>query len=208
MLAAKGAILLALSHLSAFGHPVVVELVQAIQQRVRAALAEDLGHGDVTTLAIVPEDARARAVMQAREPLVVCGLAFAEAAFRELSNQVEVQRLASEGLPVQPGVPLLQISGQARALLSAERVALNFVQRLSGVATLTAQFVDAVKGMGARILDTSTPWPARAAASSIRARPLQDGDNSKNTLSPAAAGIIIAWASMIWSSLRIIIWRF
>ena len=130
-----------------------------IRRAVQAALAEDIGSGDVTTLSAVPEAAQARAVMRAREPLVVAGVAFAEAAFRELSPAVKIERAVSDGRHAKEGEVLLRISGPARAILSAERVALNFVQRLSGIATLTAQFVDAVKGTRAKILDTRKTTP-------------------------------------------------
>jgi len=141
-------------------HPDGVELSAAeIRQAVQAALAEDIGDGDATTLATVPETATARAVMRAREPLVVAGLDFAEAAFRELSAAIKIERLAKDGQRVNGGDILLKISGPARAILSAERVALNFVQRLSGVATLTAQFVEAIKGTPAQILDTRKTTP-------------------------------------------------
>jgi len=141
-------------------HPDGVELSAAeIRQAVQAALAEDIGSGDATTLATVPETATARAVLSAREPLVVAGLDFAEAAFRELSATVKIERLAKDGQRVNGGEILLKISGLARAILSAERVALNFVQRLSGVATLTSQFVDAIKDTPAQILDTRKTTP-------------------------------------------------
>ena len=130
-----------------------------IRQAVQAALAEDIGSGDATTLATVPETAAARAVMRTREPLVVAGLDFAEAAFRELSTGVKIERLAKDGQRVSGGEILLKISGPARAVLSAERVALNFVQRLSGVATLTALFVEAIKDTPAQILDTRKTTP-------------------------------------------------
>jgi nicotinate-nucleotide pyrophosphorylase (carboxylating) len=130
-----------------------------ICRAVQAALAEDIGEGDVTTLATVPETATARAVLRAREPLVVAGLDFAEAAFHELSAAVKIEHLAKDGRRVKAGVNLLKISGPARAILSAERVALNFVQRLSGIATLTAQFVDAIKDTPAQILDTRKTTP-------------------------------------------------
>ncbi len=130
-----------------------------IRQAVRAALAEDIGGGDTTTLAIVPETATAGAVMRAREPLVVAGLDFAEAAFRELSPKIKIEKLSRDGQRIVTGKILLKISGPARAILSAERVALNFVQRLSGVATLTAQFVDTVRGTLAQILDTRKTTP-------------------------------------------------
>lgn len=130
-----------------------------IRQIVTAALAEDIGSGDATTLAAVPEKAQARAAMRAREPLVVAGLALAEAAFRELSPAVEITRAAQDGQQVTEVATLLTIAGPAHALLGAERVALNFAQRLSGIATLTAQFVEAVKGTHAQVLDTRKTTP-------------------------------------------------
>jgi nicotinate-nucleotide pyrophosphorylase (carboxylating) len=132
---------------------------QVVRAAVRAALAEDVGAGDATSLATVPEGAWATARLCARQPLVVSGLAFAEAAFGELSPAVQCQRLVVEGQAVAAGVALLRIGGPARALLTAERVALNFVQHLSGVATLTARFVAAVQGTPARILDTRKTTP-------------------------------------------------
>jgi nicotinate-nucleotide pyrophosphorylase (carboxylating) len=130
-----------------------------LRQLVKAALAEDLGSGDVTTLATVPEAARARALVIAREPLVVAGLELVEAVFRELSAETAALRLAHDGQHLKQGQTLLRVAGPARAILSAERVALNFVQRLSGVATLTARFVEAVKGTKAQILDTRKTTP-------------------------------------------------
>lgn len=150
-----------LDGMRAAGHASAVETLRISEVRaaVRLALAEDIGRGDVTSLAVVPAGAQAVAVMRAREPLVVAGLAFAEAAFRLRSPRVHVQRLARDGQQVRAGAALLRVRGPARAILSAERVALNFVQRLSGVATLTAQFVTAVRGMRARILDTRKTTP-------------------------------------------------
>jgi nicotinate-nucleotide pyrophosphorylase (carboxylating) len=140
-----------------------VELTKAeIQRAVRAALAEDLGPGDVTTLATVPAAAKSVALMNAREPLVVAGLAFAEEAFRQTagkSRPVRLIRRIKDGAHVSAGTELLRVEGSSRALLSAERVALNFVQRLSGVATATAQFADAIKGTKAKILDTRKTTP-------------------------------------------------
>jgi nicotinate-nucleotide pyrophosphorylase (carboxylating) len=130
-----------------------------VRRVVEAALAEDIGSGDVTTRATVPDLATARAVMIAREPLVAAGLALAEAAFRQLSSAVRVEPRATDGDRIGPRGVLLNVAGPARALLTAERVALNFVQRLSGVATLTAKFVDAVRGTKARILDTRKTTP-------------------------------------------------
>ena len=132
---------------------------QEINHAVAQALAEDLGSGDVTTLATVPESAQAHAVVRAREPLVLAGLALADAAFRQLAPDIQITRDAEDGSHLPAGKPLLHIAGPARALLGAERVALNFLQRLSGVATLTAQFVDAIKGTHGRILDTRKTTP-------------------------------------------------
>jgi nicotinate-nucleotide pyrophosphorylase (carboxylating) len=142
-------------------HLAGVEPLSAAEIRlaVASALAEDIGSGDVTTLAAVPETAQASAVVRAREPLVVAGLALAEAAFRELSAAAQITRAVEDGHRVGEGKPLMQVAGPARALLGAERVALNFLQRLCGIATLTAQFVDAVKGTHAQILDTRKTTP-------------------------------------------------
>ena len=130
-----------------------------IRRAARAALAEDLGSGDVTTLATVPIGAKSVAFMNAREPMVVAGLRFAELAFRELSRKIQIKRYVRDGQRVKAGAPLLKIFGSSRAILSAERVALNFVQRLSGVATATAEFANLTKGTKARILDTRKTTP-------------------------------------------------
>ncbi|MEW6302753.1 MAG: carboxylating nicotinate-nucleotide diphosphorylase [Verrucomicrobiota bacterium] len=130
-----------------------------IQRAVRLALAEDVGTGDVTSLATVPADSRSRGLMVAREPLVVAGLPVAVAVFRELSRVVKVKVRAREGRHVKAGTVLLEISGPTRAILTGERTALNFIQRLSGIATTTAQFVAAVAGTRAKILDTRKTTP-------------------------------------------------
>lgn len=142
-------------------HPFFMEPLseQEIYRAVQLALAEDIGAGDATTLATVPESARGTARVVAREPLVVAGLTFAEAAFQSLSTGIEMKRTSADGAHVQAGDPLLTLQGPAQALLTAERVALNFLQRLSGVATLTAEFVERVKGTRARILDTRKTTP-------------------------------------------------
>ena len=132
---------------------------EEIRRAVQLALAEDLGSGDVTTLATVPVIATATAIMVAREPLVVAGLALGQAAFTELSPTVKAERMIEEGARVEAGARLIRVSGPAQALLSAERVALNFVQRLCGIATLTAQYVELVKGTRAQILDTRKTTP-------------------------------------------------
>ena len=130
-----------------------------ILRAVRAALAEDVGSGDVTTLATVLSDSTCRAVMRAREALVVAGLAFATVAFKELSPRVEITATVADGTKLEPGGVMLMVNGPTRAVLSAERVALNFVQRLSGVATAAAEYVEAIRGTPAQILDTRKTTP-------------------------------------------------
>ena len=137
-----------------------MELTAAeIRTAIQAALTEDIGPGDVTTLATVPAASRARAVLRAREPLVVAGLAFAETAFRELAPEMQFTPGRRDGEHLGPGETLMEFQGAARAMLTAERVALNFVQRLSGVATATAAYVAAVAGTNVRILDTRKTTP-------------------------------------------------
>ncbi|HEX8083814.1 MAG TPA: carboxylating nicotinate-nucleotide diphosphorylase [Solirubrobacteraceae bacterium] len=125
---------------------------------VRRALAEDVGDGDATTLATVPEDARARAEIVQKAPGVVFGLELAEAVFRELDPGVVFERRVEEGA-WREGGDVAVVSGRARALLTAERTALNLLQRLSGVATATARAVREVEGTGARVLDTRKTTP-------------------------------------------------
>jgi nicotinate-nucleotide pyrophosphorylase (carboxylating) len=131
----------------------------ALQALVRAALEEDRAFEDVTTLATVTPGHRARADLVARRDGVVAGVPLAVAAFQLLDPHVEVRVDAPDGRAVRKGDKILHLSGSARGLLSAERVALNFAQRLSGVATLTAQYVKAVAGTKAQILDTRKTTP-------------------------------------------------
>ncbi len=129
-----------------------------VAEIVARALAEDVGSGDVTTAATVPEDARARAVITQKAPGVVFGLDLGERTFRALDPGVVVERLSPEGR-WREGGPVARIEGSARAILTAERTALNFMQRLSGIATVTARYVKAVEGTGALILDTRKTTP-------------------------------------------------
>ena len=126
---------------------------------VETALAEDVGSGDVTTLATVPESRQARAQIVARESLVTAGLVLAETTLLRISAAIHIERLTRDGQRAAPGEALLRIRGPARAILTAERVALNYLQRLCGIATLTAQFVQAVQGMPVQILDTRKTTP-------------------------------------------------
>jgi nicotinate-nucleotide pyrophosphorylase (carboxylating) len=127
---------------------------------VAATLAEDLGDGgDITSAAVIPADARFTGVMDSRDAIVVAGLPLAEAFFRALDPEVAIERRAEDGDAVAAGTDLLRIAGKARALLTAERSALNIVQHLSGVATLTRAYVEAIAGTGAILLDTRKTIP-------------------------------------------------
>lgn len=127
---------------------------------VATTLAEDLGErGDITSAAVIPADARFAGVMDSRDAIVVCGLPFAEAFFRELDPDIEIELLAEEGEAVPAGTDLMRLSGNARAMLTAERSALNTVQHVSGIATLTRRYVDAIAGTGATLLDTRKTIP-------------------------------------------------
>ena len=125
---------------------------------VARALAEDVGGGDLTSLATVPAEARARATVSQKDQGVVFGLDVAEHALRSLDPDCSIERLTQEGQWREHG-PVLRVEGDARALLAAERTALNLLQRLSGVATKTARFVRAIDGTGAQILDTRKTTP-------------------------------------------------
>jgi nicotinate-nucleotide pyrophosphorylase (carboxylating) len=126
---------------------------------VKAALDEDEASNDITTLATVLPSRKGRAALVAREDGVVCGVPLALAAFRLCDEKVEIRIDAEDGQRVEKGATVLFLNGKARGLLAAERTALNFMQRLSGIATLTARYVDAVRGTRARILDTRKTTP-------------------------------------------------
>jgi nicotinate-nucleotide pyrophosphorylase (carboxylating) len=130
-----------------------------LTELVRRALAEDVGGGDVTTDATVEPDARARALITQKAPGVIYGLEAAEAAFTLLDPGVRFERLAREGRWREEGGPVLAIEGSARALLTGERTALNFLGHLSGVATLAARAAKEVQGTGAKVLDTRKTTP-------------------------------------------------
>ena len=127
---------------------------------VARVLAEDLGQGgDVTSAATIAPDARFDAQLAAREPIVVAGLEVAEAFFRSLDEAVSVEHVAADGDLVEAGAVVMRLSGNARAMLTTERSALNTLQHLSGIATLTHQYVDAIAGSGAILLDTRKTIP-------------------------------------------------
>ncbi|MAE95058.1 MAG: nicotinate-nucleotide diphosphorylase (carboxylating) [Deltaproteobacteria bacterium] len=126
---------------------------------VELALAEDLGTGDVTSAAVLPADLEIAVVVEAREPLVVCGLRVAEAVFLAVDPELQVEPLAAEGGRADAGQPLIEVRGSARSALAAERTVLNFLGRLCGVASFTRRFVDTVAGTGVAIVDTRKTLP-------------------------------------------------
>jgi len=132
--------------------------VEAYHDLVARALREDIGRGDATAVATVDAAARARGVIVAKAPLVVAGLGVAEATFRQLDPEAVFHVRWGDGSRCEPGETVAEVTGRARALLTAERTALNFLQRLSGIATLTARFVDAAAGRIV-ILDTRKTTP-------------------------------------------------
>jgi len=138
---------------------------------VREALAEDVAENDITAIATIISGRRARCSIVARQAGVIAGIPLAREAFRQRDPNASVRATVKDGQAVSAGTPVIFITAPARALLSAERVALNYMQRLSGVATLTAEFVKAVKGTGARILDTrkTTPGWRRLEKYAVRA---------------------------------------
>jgi nicotinate-nucleotide pyrophosphorylase (carboxylating) len=133
-------------------------LAPEIERNVRAALAEDVGSGDLTAPLIAPGK-RVRAAVQCRQAVVICGEPWFEASLRQLDPAVEIAWAVPEGASVAAGAAVCSIRGEARALLAGERVALNFLQTLSGVATVTRRYVDAIAGTRTRIVDTRKTLP-------------------------------------------------
>ena len=130
-----------------------------LERIVHAALAEDIGGGDVTTEATVPEDAIGTAELLVKEPGVVCGVRAAEATFRALDPEIQFEAFATDGDVVDAPTVVARVSGSERAILTGERVALNFLGRLSGIATLTRRYVDAIDDTGVAVLDTRKTTP-------------------------------------------------
>ncbi|HMK13677.1 MAG TPA: carboxylating nicotinate-nucleotide diphosphorylase [Burkholderiales bacterium] len=135
-----------------------MNLISAIRENVNAALKEDLGRGDLTAR-LIPVKARAKATVITRETAVLCGTQWFEACFRKLDPKVKISWTAKDGDNIQAGQVLCEITGKARALLSAERPALNFLQMLSATATHTRSYTEAVKGARAAIMDTRKTLP-------------------------------------------------
>jgi nicotinate-nucleotide pyrophosphorylase (carboxylating) len=136
------------------------ELERAFAELAGRALTEDIGMGDLTSEALFGADDRCRAVILLKEEGVLCGLPVARAAFRKLDEAIELERLVGEGeLVVEAPQEVVRLKGRTRAILGAERVALNLIGRLSGIATLTRRFVEEVEGSGVAILDTRKTTP-------------------------------------------------
>ncbi|AZN72489.1 carboxylating nicotinate-nucleotide diphosphorylase [Georhizobium profundi] len=131
-----------------------------IEDAVRAALQEDLGRaGDLTAAATIAPDREATATFNARDGGVICGLPMAKAAFRLMDLDISFEQLAHDGDRVEPGTAIARVSGKARAILSAERTALNYLMHLSGIATATSHYVNAIQGSGARVCCTRKTVP-------------------------------------------------
>ena len=135
-----------------------MDLASVIERDVTAALAEDIGRGDASAL-LLPEQQTARAVVVCRQDAVICGQAWFEACCRRLDARSAISWLVAEGAQVAPGTRICEVRGNARALLTTERAALNFLQTLSAVATKTRRYVEAVAGTRAKIVDTRKTLP-------------------------------------------------
>ena len=140
-----------------------------ITRQVAAALAEDLGAGDVTA-ALVPATQQVRAQIVAREPAVLCGTDWADATFKQLDPAVHLEWMVKDGERLAADMPVVRLSGPARPILTGERTALNFLQTLSGTATAASRYVEAVSGTGCKILDTRKTLPGLRLAQKYAAR--------------------------------------
>ncbi len=134
---------------------------EAIRQIVRLGLKEDVGDGDKTTQAVIPAERQAKAKIIAKSDGVIAGLPVACMVFLEIDPEISFNMTVEEGMPVKKGDSLAVVQGSALTLLTGERLALNFLQRMSGIATLTAKYVDAVKGTSAKITDTRKTAPGQ-----------------------------------------------
>ena len=176
-----------------------------IRKLIEEALFEDIGPGDITSEAVIPEEASATAEIIAKQDLVLAGILVAREVFRKLDPWVQFTLLAHDGSRVQSGSIIAQVQGKTRALLAGERVALNVMQHLSGIATHTARFVEVLKGSRAEILDTRKTLPGLRALEKYAVRMgggrnhrfgLYDGILIKDNHIAAAGGIIKAMADI------------
>ncbi len=154
---------------------------QHVRRAVQAALAEDLALGDATTAALFPAPIAARGAIVAHESMTVAGLAVAREVFHQVDDTLRLRKMVEDGACVNAGTVVLQVEGDGRSILMGERVALNFLQHLSGVATLTARFCKAVRGYGTRILDTRKTLPGLRALEKWAVR-LGGGRNHRGSL--------------------------
>jgi nicotinate-nucleotide pyrophosphorylase (carboxylating) len=141
-----------------------------VQRFIKEIVDEDVGLGDITSLAVIPEDAHFQGIMSAREVMVVVGLPIALEVFRTLAPAAALQAEVSDGDQVKAGTVLARLSGSARGLLTAERTALNLLQHLSGIATMTRAYVDRIQGTGAVLLDTRKTVPGLRALAKYATR--------------------------------------
>jgi nicotinate-nucleotide pyrophosphorylase (carboxylating) len=173
-------------------------MTEQTRQLIALALAEDIGHGDVTTLSTVPAPVQAAANIVARTSLVVSGMEIAGAVFHAVDPEITVEAFVEDGVFVEAGFVLATVHGPARGILTGERTALNFLQHLSGIATTTREYVQAVSGTGAQIVDTRKTVPGMRALAKAAVRHggarnhrmgLDDGVLIKDNHIVAAGGI-------------------
>jgi len=172
-----------------------------VERIVDLALREDVGSGDITSGSVFGEDEVLSAAVRVKERGVICGLGVAGAVFRKMDGECEWEEMTRDGLATAPGDVVARVTGNARGVLSAERSALNILQRMSGISTLTSLFVEAVRGTGARIMDTRKTVPGfRALAKYAVAagggrnhrKGLYDGVLIKDNHVKAAGGVAVA----------------
>ena len=149
-----------------------------IEDIVRMALAEDLGDGDHTSLATVPKNAMGEAVMLAKEDGVLAGLEVAREVFLQIDEEIETDILIKDGSKIKPGDKVMLVKGRSRSLLSAERTALNFVQRMSGIATFTNKIVSKIEGLHTKLLDTRKTTPCNRAVEKLAVK-IGGGENHR-----------------------------
>lgn len=138
-----------------------MDIPSGVIEMIRHALEEDIGHGDITTNLLVPRDSQSKALFIAKGNFVLAGFPFAREVFTIVDQRTALKNFFEEGSKVCRGDVLAEVSGKTRVLLACERVSLNILQRLSGIATLTSQFVDAVRGTRAKIVDTRKTTPCQ-----------------------------------------------
>src|SRR3990172_1650404 len=137
----------------------MASIMNQTREIIDKALSEDIGHGDITSFLLIPDNIAAKGIITAEDDIVLAGLAIADEVFKRLDADALFQGLASDGDSIRAGTVIARISGNGKALLTGERVALNFLQRLSGIATLSKRYADAVKGLPVRIVDTRKTTP-------------------------------------------------